>query len=445
MSAVLTSICKYAMVFFILLYTAGAFIALCCRDVRSMKPCAWFMNITCLLFLTCGFIIIALNEKSMVIVGFYAAIVLYHVCYLVIYRLLYPKANPALISHMLMLLSIGFIMLTRLDYKRSFRQFAVVMAASAVTLIVPKMFARLKAARVWASVTGAVGLLLLMAVLVLGREEYGARMALSYGSFRFQPSEFVKISFVLFIAVLLREKSDIKRVIAAGAIALLHGGILIASKDLGSALIFFIAFLMMIFVATGSPLYLVSGAAVGAGAAVAAYQLFSHVRTRVAVWRNPWQVFSGRGNQVGNSLFGIATGGWFGMGLYKGRPDLTPVVDEDFIFSAVCEELGGITGICVILICLATLLMFIKVAAELYLPFYKLTGMGLTTIYGVQVFLTIGGAIKFIPATGVTLPFVSYGANSILSTFILWGIMQELYIKQQNEIDRQERIREAAT
>ena len=108
----------------------------------------------------------------------------------------------------------------------------------------------------------------------------------------------------------------------------------------------------------------------------------------------------------------------------------------DCIFTAVCEELGGIIGICLILICIACLLMFIAVAAELYLPFYKLIGIGLTAIYGTQVFLT------FIPLTGVTLPLVSYGGSSVLSTFIIFGIMQELYIKRQNEVERLERIKE---
>ena len=114
----------------------------------------------------------------------------------------------------------------------------------------------------------------------------------------------------------------------------------------------------------------------------------------------------------------------------------------DCIFTAVCEELGGIIGICLILICIACLIMFIAVAAELYLPFYKLIGIGLTAIYGTQVFLTIGGGIKFIPLTGVTLPLVSYGGSSVLSTFIIFGIMQELYIKRQNEVERLERIKE---
>ena len=436
MAAVLSNICKYAMLAFILLYTLGSFTALGCKTVKSMKPCFWFMMVMSFFYLSCGFVIIALNETSMVVVGFYAAIVAYIVLYLILYRVLYPKANLALLAHQILFISIGLILLTRLRYAKAFRQFAVIAVSSVITLVVPRMFARLKAARVWAAVTGVIGLLLLGAVLLLGKEEYGARLAISYGSIRFQPSEFVKISFVLLMAVLLRDRTDIRRVLLSGAIALVHGGVLILSKDLGSALLFFITYLMMLFVATKQPLYLLLGAVVGVAAAFAAYKLFSHVQVRVSAWRNPWPIFSGRGNQIGNSLFGISTGGWFGMGLYGGLPGKIPVVEEDFIFAAICEELGGITGLCLILACLGCLLMFVRVAGELYLPFYQLTGIGLATIYGVQVFLTIGGSIKFIPSTGVTLPLVSYGANSVLSTLIIFGIMQELYIKHQNEVER---------
>ena len=171
MAAVLTNICKYAMLAFILLYTMGAFSALGCRTSKSMRPCFWFMNIMSFFYLSCGFVIIALNEKSMLIVAFYAAIIAYNILYLVLYRVIYPKANLALLSHQILLMSMGMILLTRLKYTKAFRQFAVIAVSSVVTLVVPRMFARLRAARVWAAVAGAIGLLLLAAVFLLGKEE----------------------------------------------------------------------------------------------------------------------------------------------------------------------------------------------------------------------------------------------------------------------------------
>ncbi len=442
MATLITSVCKYSMIIVMILYTVLAFWSLKYKSVENMRGCYWGMNLLTFSFLTLGFAVITINEQSILMVGYYAAILLFFIVYLLVYRHLYRKANLALLSHMLMFLTIGFILLTRLNSKQSIKQYIIVVGSSILTLIVPKMFAKLKAARNWAMIMGIVGVLMLGAVLVVGKLTRGANLYINIGFFSFQPSEFVKISFVLLIAVLLRERTDLKRVLLSAFIAALHGAILVASRDLGAALIFFVSYLMMLYVATKQKIYLFLGLIAGVVASIAAYFLFSHVRVRVQTWLHPFADFYGKGNQIGNSLFGIGTGGWFGQGLYKGQPSKTPEVIMDCIFTAVCEELGGIVGICLILICIACLLMFIAVAAELYLTFYRLIGIGLTAIYGTQVFLTIGGSIKFIPLTGVTLPLVSYGGSSILSTFIIFGIMQELYIKRQNEVERLERIRE---
>ena len=209
--------------------------------------------------------------------------------------------------------------------------------------------------------------------------------------------------------------------------------VLVLSKDLGSALIFFVTYLLMLFVATGSWLYLITGSALGTGAALAAYQLFDHVRRRVAAWSNPWADIENKGYQITQSLFAIGTGGWFGMGLCQGMPGKIPVVEKDFIFSAVSEEMGAIFAICVLLICLGCFIQFMMIAARMQAVFYKLIAFGLGVEYIVQVFLTVGGVTKFIPSTGVTLPFVSYGGSSILGTFLLFGIIQGLYILKRND------------
>ena len=241
---------------------------------------------------------------------------LYFMVYLLVYRHMYKKANLALLSHMLMFLSIGFILLTRLNSKQSIKQYIIVVGSSVLTLIVPKMFAKLKAARNWAIVMGIIGILMLGIVLVLGKITRGANLYINLGFFSFQPSEFVKISFVLLIAVLLRERTDIKRVLLSAVIAAVHGIILVASRDLGAALIFFVSYLMMLYVATKQKAYLFIGLIVGFFACIAAYYLFAHVRVRVQTWLHPFADFYGKGNQIGNSLFGIGTGGWFGQGLY---------------------------------------------------------------------------------------------------------------------------------
>ncbi|MCC8029790.1 MAG: FtsW/RodA/SpoVE family cell cycle protein, partial [Lachnospiraceae bacterium] len=151
---------------------------------------------------------------------------------------------------------------------------------------------------------------------------------------------------------------------------------------------------------------------------------------------------SGSGWQVAQSLFAIGTGGWFGLGLYQGLPEKIPVGSSDFVFAAIVEEMGGVFGICIILVCLSCFLMFLNIAMQIYDPFYRLIALGLGSVYGIQVFLNIGGVIKCIPSTGLTLPLVSYGGSSILCTILMFAIIQGLYIFRQDEgeSDEQNRI-----
>ena len=145
------------------------------------------------------------------------------------------------------------------------------------------------------------------------------------------------------------------------------------------------------------------------------------------------------GYQIAQSLFAIGSGGWFGTGLFKGQPDTIPVSAEDFIFTAISEEMGLIYAMCLILICVSCYVMFLNIAMQLHNLFYKMVALGLGTCYIFQVFLTIGGATKFIPSTGVTLPLVSYGGSSLISTLIMFAIIQGLYILREDEEEDIER------
>jgi len=214
--------------------------------------------------------------------------------------------------------------------------------------------------------------------------------------------------------------------------------ILVLSKDLGGALILFVSYVLMLFIATGNWLYLTGGLGLGCGAAVAAYHLFDHVKRRVAAWKNPWADIDNTGYQITQSLFAIGTGGWFGMGLCQGMPGKIPVVEKDFIFAAISEEFGGIFAICLLLICLGCFIQFMMIASRMQAMFYKLIAFGLGIQYVTQVFLTVGGVTKFIPSTGVTLPFVSYGGSSIVSTFMLFAMIQGLYIIKRNDEEEME-------
>ena len=244
---------------------------------------------------------------------------------------------------------------------------------------------------------------------------------------------------MFFIASLLSKHNEFKDIVKITLLAASYVIVFVVSKDLGSGLIFFVAYLVVLYVATGKPFYLFSGLGAGSVAAYAAYFLFSHVRVRVTAWRDPWSYIDKEGYQITQSLFAIGTGGWFGLGLAKGLPGTIPVVESDFIFSAISEELGGITAVCIILISLSCFIMFINIAMKMKKEFYKLVAVGLSTLYIFQVFLTIGGAVKFIPSTGITLPLVSYGGSSALSTIIMFSIIQGMYVLNQNEVDVNER------
>src|SRR5699024_7250090 len=257
--------------------------------------------------------------------------------------------------------------------------------------------------------------------------------------FNIQPSEFVKILFVFYVAASLNKSREFKNVVITTAVAASHVLILVLSTDLGAALIFFVVYLVMLYVATRQPLYAIAGLLAGAGAAVIGYHLFAHIQVRVEAWQDPIGTYGSSGYHVAQSLFAIGSGSWFGTGLFQGQPDMIPVAETDFIFSAIVEEMGVIYGLCLILICVSCYVMFLNIAMELRNRFYKLVALGLGTCYIFQVFLQVGGVTKFIPSTGMTLPFVSYGGSSMLSTMIMFGIIQGLYILREDEEKKLER------
>ena len=430
MVSVAALIGKYAMVLIMAIYMIGSFRILGVDDPRRLRAVFVRQLILIFLFHAIGFSVILLNEMRMEVLVLYLAELTFMILYAVVFRTAYKNSSRVILTHLLMFLAIGFIMLTRLNFSKALRQFMMAAVSGLLTLIVPLLFKKLKTAETFAYIAGAIGLLMLVVVLLISPKTYGANLSIDLGFFTFQPSEFVKISFVLLIAVLFSKKQDLKMVLITGAVALLHVLILVASTDLGGAVIYASAYLFMVYVATEKKGYLFTGAVIGVAFAVFAYFAFSHVQIRFQIWRDPWPLFSGKGNQVCNSLLGIANGGFLGTGIFQGSPNYIPVVEKDFIFSAIAEEMGGFVGLSVILICLSCFLKFIQLSSRMKLPFYRVLSTGLAVIYGVQCILSIGGNIKFIPATGVTLPFVSYGGSSLVSSFILFSLMQELFIKR---------------
>ena len=435
---VIIEISKYVLILLMAGYTYLNFSYFRFHDVWDQNRICAHQNRMMFFIHLVAYAILYLKSEDERVVLFYAAQLIFFAVYIGLYRLFYRNMSRILVNNMCMLLCVGFIMLTRLSFDKAIRQFIIVAAAALITWIIPFIMDRVWQLAKIPWIYGFLGLGLLVVVWIIGNNSFGAQLSVSIGGIAFQPSEFVKISFVFFVATMFYQDIDKRTIILTTAMAGAHVLVLVLSKDLGSALIFFVTYLAMLFVATTNVLYLLAGLLGGCGASVIAYHLFSHVRTRVEAWSNPWADIANRGYQITQSLFAIGTGGWFGMGLYQGMPYKIPVVEKDFIFAAISEELGGIFAICVVLICLGCFLQFVMIAAKMQALFYKLIAFGLAVVYAVQVFLTIGGVTKFIPSTGVTLPFVSYGGSSVLSTFILFGVIQGLYILKKNDEEDEE-------
>ncbi|MEF9941084.1 MAG: FtsW/RodA/SpoVE family cell cycle protein [Lachnospiraceae bacterium] len=427
------------MIILITVYTYQCFTVFGHHDIEKKERILRRQNKLMFTIHFVAFLVMYLKTKELNILIFYIAQVVLLLAIILLYTMIYPRVSRLIVNNMCMLLSIGFIMITRLSYNKAVKQCIIVAGSVGVSLLVPFLMRKMKQLSDWTKLYAIVGFVALLSVAILGSRDHGALLGFTIGGISIQPSEFVKILFVFFVASSLKHSIEFKNVVITTMIAAAHVLVLVASTDLGAALIFFIVYLMMLYVATRQPLYLLGGLSAGSAASVVAYHLFNHVRTRVVVWRDPFASYDRGGYQVAQSLFAIGTGSWFGMGLFQGAPNTIPVADTDFIFSAISEEMGLIFALCIILICLSCYVMFLNIAMQLRDKFYKLVALGLGTCYIFQVFLTIGGVTKFIPSTGVTLPLVSYGGSSVLSTLIVFAIIQGLYILREDEEENIER------
>ena len=263
-----------------------------------------------------------------------------------------------------------------------------------------------------------VGVLSLLMVATFGKMENGARLSLSFASFRIQPSEFVKLTYLFFIAGCIVTWKDFRGFLIAGVGAAAHVLALVFARDLGTALIFLVTYVFLIFIAYKNYVVLAIEFGVGVIGGLFAYNYFPHIKTRFIAWTDPLSVVDNQGYQISQSLFAIGTGSWLGSGLGKGMPNKIPVVVNDFIFAAIAEELGVIVAICLIIIVFCTAIMIFNLSYNCTYSFYMLVVSGFAIIYAIQSILNIGGVIKFIPSTGVTLPFVSYGGSSLFSMFV---------------------------
>ncbi|MEL7608226.1 MAG: FtsW/RodA/SpoVE family cell cycle protein [Bacillota bacterium] len=277
----------------------------------------------------------------------------------------------------------------------------------------------------WLMLIGGIGILML--VLVLGQEQYGAKNWLDIGGFSFQPSELSKVALVFVLAHRLAEP-DKRKMWPILLYVFACVGLLMLERDLGAAVLIAGVSLIVYFVATGNKRMTAAGLLMGAVGAVGSYFIFDHVRVRVAIWRNPWAAYSSSGYQIAQGLMAIASGGLWGSGLALGSPKLIPAYHTDYIFAVICEEFGIIVGLCVILTYAILMVRGVVIALNAPDRFTMLVAFGATMLFALQSFIIIAGVTKLIPLTGITMPLVSYGGSSLIASMMLLGILQGVAI-----------------
>jgi len=412
-------------------------------DVRPRTVELGLLLLTCLITAS-AYGLTSLGRASALpadIVPFLTIVVVLLLTAHVVVRRLAPLADGLLLPLVALLNGLGYAMIARLDPKLADSQSAwtfLGLVGFTGTLALVRDVRKLAPYRYTLALLG-VGLLMLPLVPGLGVEINGARIWLRAGPFSIQPGEFAKVVLAGFLAGYLVDKRELLSIstrrlgplhlpdvkhfgplLLAWGVALF---VMIAQRDLGSSLLFFTLFVVMVYIATGRAAYVVTGAGLFAIGATVSYQLFGHVQNRVAIWIDPFEEPKGAGFQIVEAAFALADGGLTGTGLGQGTPGKVPFAVTDMIFAAIGEELGllGATAV------LVTFLLFVgagfRVAAEAKSTFEKLLAAGLTSLLGFQAFVIIGGVLRVLPLTGVTLPFVSYGGSSLISNYIILALL----------------------
>lgn len=338
----------------------------------------------------------------------------------------FPRGDKYLLIIVAFISQFGLVMLYRLNPVNAIKQLSWFTLGMGVFIFLVVFLPNIRSFGKLKYTYAIIAIILLALPLFLGSEIKGSRNWIRYGSFGIQPSEIAKLFIILYLSSALQKAKGFFS-IAITAIPVFIGiGFLILEKDLGASLIFFGIFLTMLFISTSSFGYTLACVGAFAGAGTLSYYLFSHVRIRVKIWLDPWKYKNGSGYQICQSLIAIATGGVFGTGIGLGHPYLIPEAHNDFIFAAICEELGLLGGIALIILFLILVYRGLRIALHARDGYSMLVAVGISSMIAFQVFVIIGGVIKLIPLTGITLPFVSYGGSSMLLNFASLGVLQKI-------------------
>ncbi len=346
--------------------------------------------------------------------------------------LLGQKRDKVLLAATFFLTTVGFIEIYRLKPELAAKQLLWIALGILVMLIASALRSYRWIER-YKYLLGTAGLALLACTILFGREVGGAKAWLRVGIWQFEPVEIVKVLLVLFLAGYLQENVSAKPFgklplswAAWGPVLLMWGLsilLLFLQRDLGAALLLTGIFTAMLYLATGQGLFVGTSIFFTGLTVLASTFIFAHVRTRIAIWLNPWDKLSGNGYQIGQALFALAAGGFSGRGLAAGDPGFVPAAHTDFIFVAIAEELGLLGAVSILAAFLFLVARGWQLAMEKNDRLGFLLVSGLVCIFAIQALIIIGGAIKVIPLTGITLPFVSYGGSSLITNYLILGLI----------------------
>jgi cell division protein FtsW (lipid II flippase) len=380
--------------------------------------------------------------------GYAALFVALYLVAHVVARITVPYADPYLLPMAGFLTAIGITEIYRLGPSDAFKQgmwLVIAVAVFAATLLFLRRDYRVLESYKYLFGLGAIALLFLPRLPVIGETVNGARLWIHFGGLTFQPGELAKIALVVFLAAYLREKREVLaqgRLKDLGPLLVIWGGamlVIVATNDLGSALLIFGIFLAMLYMATGRLAYVMAGLGLFLVGGYAVQREIPHVHERVVDWLQPWTThkvfcpFTGtmalrqecQSYQNVQGLYSIANGGTWGTGLGKGTfsspggSQLIPFVNTDFIYSALAQELGLVGAAALVLVYMLFVARGMRIALQVDDGFSKLLAAGLTFGFGLQAFIIIGGVLREIPLTGITLPFVSYGGSSVVANFLV--------------------------
>lgn len=328
-----------------------------------------------------------------------------------------------------MLFSIGILMIFRIQEGSGKRQL-MMYAISIFAFFIFYLFLR-KTHAFWVDKTMffyVLAVLCFLGTLAFGFVQGGAKNWVELFGFRLQPSEFAKIPFVFYIAAYYRNyekstKGPLKEyTLMVGTYLLI--GLFFLQRELGTAVVFFLVLVAAQFAFEPNKKLIAINVLVAAIGMTVAYYLFSHVRVRFDMWMDPWSDINNKGYQITQALFGIAEGGFFGTGIGLGKPNYIPLSHSDFVFASIVEEMGAFMGICVILLFLILFYRGIKICMRQTDSFYAVVALAISSLFAAQAIIMFAGVMKLIPLTGITIPFLTYGGSSLLSSFVLLAALQ---------------------